>query len=261
MKYDFKVKIISKQIALDMVKKYHYSNTLPKINKVFLGFYLDNEIVGMISLGYGTRPLHTIKAMFPTLEVENYLEIGRMCMTEEMPKNSESQMISKTVKWIRNNMKEVKILFTWADGFRGKVGYVYQACSFNYVGFITTDAYMIGGVMVHPRKIKKLLVEDYSKEKRITVRPTLEQMEQFGIKHYKGKQFKYFKFVCDSKESKKIMNNSLVSFIKYPKEDSLSWKVQMYNGKWVDSQKPYYNTDEIDDVLKKETQTTIFDFI
>ena len=156
MKYNFEIKEVNKDIALNMVKKYHYSNTLPKINKVYLGFYLGDEIVGLLTLGYGTRPLHTIKNIFPTLDVKNYLEIGRMCMTEEMPKNSESQMISQTVTWLKNNMKDVKVLFTWADGFRGKVGYVYQACSFRYIGFITTDAYTMNGTMIHPRKIKKL---------------------------------------------------------------------------------------------------------
>ena len=61
MKYNFDVKVVNKQVALDMVKKYHYSNTLPKINKVFLGFFMNDEIVGLVTLGYGTRPLHTIK--------------------------------------------------------------------------------------------------------------------------------------------------------------------------------------------------------
>jgi len=70
MKYDFAIKEISKQTALKMVQKYHYSNTLPKINKHFLGFYLENELVGVITLGWGTRPLHTIKRIFPSLSTE-----------------------------------------------------------------------------------------------------------------------------------------------------------------------------------------------
>ena len=40
MKYDFEVREISKSEALSMVCKYHYSNTLPKINKHFLGFFV-----------------------------------------------------------------------------------------------------------------------------------------------------------------------------------------------------------------------------
>ena len=58
-----------------------------------------------------------------------------MCMTEEMPRNSESQMLSQLVKWIQRNIPELKVLFTWADGMVGKVGYVYQASNFIYAGW------------------------------------------------------------------------------------------------------------------------------
>ena len=114
--FKFDIKEISKEDALKMIQKYHYSNTLPKINKHFLGFFLDSELVGVVTLGWGTRPRHTIQRIFPSLDTKDYLEIGRMCMTEEMPRNSESQMLSQLVKWIRKNIPELKVLFTWADG-------------------------------------------------------------------------------------------------------------------------------------------------
>ncbi|MBQ7085523.1 MAG: hypothetical protein IJM95_09825 [Anaerotignum sp.] len=41
--YRFDIKEISKEAALEMIQKYHYSNTLPKINKHFLGFFLDSD--------------------------------------------------------------------------------------------------------------------------------------------------------------------------------------------------------------------------
>lgn len=44
MKYNFTVKEISKEETLDMIQKYHYSNTLPKLNKHFLGFFLGGGI-------------------------------------------------------------------------------------------------------------------------------------------------------------------------------------------------------------------------
>ena len=37
--YRFDIKEISKENALKMIQKYHYSNTFPKLNKYFLGFY------------------------------------------------------------------------------------------------------------------------------------------------------------------------------------------------------------------------------
>ena len=83
--------------------------------------------MGVVTLGWGIRPRHTIQRIFPSLDTKDYLEIGRMCMTEEMLRNSESQMLSQLVKWLRKNIPELKVLFTWADGMIGKVGYVYQA--------------------------------------------------------------------------------------------------------------------------------------
>lgn len=96
-KFRFDIKEITKEQALEMVQKYHYSNTLPKLNKHFLGFYLDNELVGLITLGWGTQPRGTIQKIFPSLDTKDYYEIGRMCMTEEMPQNSETQMISSVL--------------------------------------------------------------------------------------------------------------------------------------------------------------------
>ena len=43
-------------------------------------------------------------------------------MSEDMPRNSESQMLSQTIKWIKNNCPDIKVLFTWADGMVGKPG-------------------------------------------------------------------------------------------------------------------------------------------
>ena len=72
-------------------------------------------LVGTITLGWGVRPKNTIQKLFPDLESKDYFEIGRMCMLDEMPRNSESQMLSACVKWIKANCPEVKVLFTWAD--------------------------------------------------------------------------------------------------------------------------------------------------
>lgn len=250
-KYNFEVKEITKDVALDMIKKYHYSNTLPKLNKCFVGFYLENELVGVVTLGWGTRPLHTIKKLFPSLETKDYLEIGRMCMTNDMPKNSESQMLSLLTKFIKQKLPYVKVLFTWADGMLGKCGYVYQASGFIYCGYSMTDVYMKDGQKIHPRQTRALLSPN---DKRKTVRPTKEQMKQYNIEHYKGKQFKYFKFLCSKQERKKLLKECVVDLnIPFPKERDLMWKVKNESGKWVNSGRPKY----VSDLTKDEVLNVI----
>lgn len=241
--YNYEIKEVSKETALEMVQKYHYSNTLPKLNKHFVGFYLNDSLVGVVTLGWGTRPLHTIKKIFPSLETKDYFEIGRMCMTEEMPRNSESQMLSQLIKWIKINCPDIKVLFTWADGMIGKAGYVYQASNFWYLGYIWTDIYMKDGVKIHPRQTKQLF-KSGENDKRVTVRPTAEQMKQYGISHYKGKQFKYLFFVCDKKTARNLTKECLETLSReYPKEEALAWKQKDEKGKWAFCERPPYITD------------------
>ena len=244
MKFDFTVREISKELALDMICKYHYSNTLPKLNKRFIGFYLGNDLVGVVTLGWGTRPRHTIQNIFPSLNTKDYFEIGRMCMTEDMPRNSESQMLKALSKYIKSNFPEIKVLFTWADGMLGKVGYVYQASGFIYAGYSGGEMYMKDGFKIHVRQMKALLIPDGVKDSRITVRPTLEQKKQLNIQHFKGKQYRYLKFLCSKSEKKRLLKESLIDLtLSNPKDDDLKWKVQDESGKWVESDKPPYKTD------------------
>ena len=240
MAYKYDIREITKEQALDMIRKYHYSNTLPRLNKKFIGFYLDNELVGVVTLGYGTQPKNTIQKLFPQLTSKDYYEIGRMCMTDDMPRNSESQMLSQLVKWLRANT-DIKVLFTWADGMLGKCGYVYQASNFLYAGYCLTDTYLINGVKVHPRSMKQILSPN---DKRITVRPTLEQMRQYNIRHYKGLQFKYVIFV-DRTMAKELRETCLFDLdCIHPKDKDLYWKEKdVFTGKWHLSSMPAYITD------------------
>lgn len=243
--YKYDIKEISREQALDMIQKYHYSNTLPKINKHFVGFFLGGVLVGVVTLGWGTRPKHTIQRIFPSLDTKDYLEIGRMCMLDEMPRNSESQMISQLVKWIKRELPDLKILFTWADGMVGKVGYVYQASNFIYAGYSGGEMYMKDGVKIHVRQMKSVLLPEGVKDDRITIRPTLEQMRKHNIDHFKGKQYRYLMFLCSKKEQRELEKECLIDLsLPRPKDNDLSWTVKnKQNGKWEESNKPPYITD------------------
>ena len=244
-RFAFDIREISKNDAHEMIRKYHYSNSLPKLNKHFIGFFLSDELVGVVTLGWGTRPLHTIKRIFPSLNTNDYLEIGRMCMTDEMPRNSESQMLSQLVKWIRINLPELKILFTWADGMQGKAGYVYQASNFIYAGYSCGEMYMKNGIKIHPRQFASILRSNNVIDVKKYARPTLEQMRQYGIHHYKGKQFRYLMFLCNKKEEAKLREECKIDLqLPRPKDKDIFWKVRdLDSGNWKESGKPDYITD------------------
>lgn len=84
----------------------------------------------------------------------------------------------------------------------GKVGYVYQASNFHYVGYGETDFYLMEGVKIPPPsqgKQKGCLQKMGIKEK--TIRPTQEQMKQYNMNHYRGRQFKYIYFLANKKRN------------------------------------------------------------
>jgi len=238
------VREIDKFAALSHIFNFHYSKIMPRLTDVYLGAFLDGELVGVITLGWGVRPLHTIRVLFPSCTSENYYEIGKMCMDDKMPKNSESVFLSKVIKWMKQNTDK-KMLFTWADGTLGKPGYVYQAANFKYGGFIWTDLYMTkDGERIHPRSAQGLTSRFSQKTAKYGHRPTRQQLKQLEWDHVKGKQFRYIYFTCDKKERKKLLTESTVLWTTdYPKHSSLEWKKQnLENGDWLVCSELPYNT-------------------
>ena len=101
---------------------------MPRLTKYRLGGFIDGRCIGIITCGYGT-PLHTIRKLFPSLTTKDYFEIGKMCIEESEPKNTESAFLCKVIKWLKINEPNRKVLFTWGMGIL-KRGYVYQSAKF-----------------------------------------------------------------------------------------------------------------------------------
>jgi|TARA_B110000090_G_C13317455_1_gene422132 hypothetical protein len=264
MKYEFQIKEVSRSYATDFIQSLHYSKIMPKLTKHFLGCYLENELVGVLTLGWGTQPKATIAKLFDGLDTKNYYEIGKMCMKEEMPKNSESQMISAVVKWMKVNTPERQFLYTWADGIMGKPGYVYQAANFLYGGFIWTQIYISDkGEKIHPRSARKLCEENVQfklerepdffvgkKGERIYWL-TQDFLDYKNILKVHGKQFRYI--LPLNKKARKLLKKSNVEWnLNYPKDNDLVWNKSTKDGKKrlesmpkIDSDMTEYNTKNV----------------
>jgi hypothetical protein len=241
MKYNYDVLEIDKYRSYELISEYHYSKVMPKLTKHFLGVFLEDDLVGVLTLGWGTQPRQTINKLFPGLGTESYYEIGKMCMHPDMPRNSESQMLSSVIKWMKQNTPEKLFLYTWADGIMGKPGYVYQSANFLYGGFIWTDIFVgPDGEKIHPRSTKQLLIENAQwcgRDKLYWL--THDFCEMKGIKRYRGKQFRYIMPL--NKKAKKLLNDSTVTWgLNYPKDKDVTYKMRTYDG-YVDSGPPPFD--------------------
>lgn len=241
------IKEIKKNEAISFVWKYHYSKILPKLTKYYLGVYLDDkELKGVITLGYGTQPLGTIRKLFykHNLKSSDYLEIGKMCFlpTCNNSKSFGTQTMSVLTKWVKENTNCL-FLYTMADGIMGKCGYVYQASSMVYLGSFETQIYLDEktGEKIHPRSAKTLLQENAKKlGKDHICWLTQDFCKEKGISKIVGLMFRYITPL--NKQAKKILSQyDEYKNIPYPKDKDLIFKKRIDNNVYIQISKPQFN--------------------
>jgi len=226
------VEAIGRGEAVGFIQTWHYSKVMPAQTKLLLGARRGGRLFAVSTWGWGVRPLHTIRKLFPSLKSADYWELGKLCCADPEPRNTESQFLSACREYIRMQFPQIRLLFTWADGMLGKPGYVYQASGFLYGGFIWTDCYFTAdGEKVHPRFYQTKFGEGKSDGLKYGRRPSPERCNEIGLKQYFGKQFRYVYFLCGHRERKRLLRESTVKWsTDFPKHADLEWKIRAGQG-------------------------------
>ena len=144
----FYVAQIPARTAREIFLEHHYSHTFVNNSYVHLGVYLRGELCGAISLGYALNPARAGKIVTGTVQGE-YLELNRMWLDDAAPRNSESQAISYAIKFIKRACPAVAWIQSFADERCGRLGVVYQAANFLYLGAHKTAFYELDGETYH----------------------------------------------------------------------------------------------------------------
>ena len=143
----YSVKELEPKVARDYVKKYHYSGKVVANSKIHLGCFDDHGVLCGV-LQYGP-PMNGSKTSDKILKGVSMVELNRMVMRDEEPRNSESMAISACNKWLRKNT-DIKYLLSFSDGKEGNVGYIYQATNWKYIGYLLSDSfYKLDDAVVH----------------------------------------------------------------------------------------------------------------
>jgi len=140
-------------------ERYHYKgkNMGGGISVCFKLVY-KSEIVGGAVLG---KPRHLKK--YP-----DCIDIRRMALIDECPKNSESYFLGKVVQWIKR-YTDYKRVLSYADASVGHKGTIYKASNFINVGETSpSKAVFYKGKRYHPRSLS--IDRPYSYELREAVK-------------------------------------------------------------------------------------------
>lgn len=130
---DFYVKEIDRDLANKLIVENHYSGKFYNATYIHLGVYKDGDVKGVLQLGYAMNPASQESVVINT-GIKDYLELNRMWLHDDCPKNSESMAISFAIKYIKKKYNNVRWIQSFADERCGKNGIVYQAANFGYYG-------------------------------------------------------------------------------------------------------------------------------
>jgi len=182
----------------DLVKRHHYSKkcTRNRMLSMIVTKTDDTQYMGFIQLGYGIRP-HMKHTISNDITKSNYAEFDRMWLSDDLPKYSETIVISMLLYYLKIAKPEIIYLITYADGSVGNTGTIYKASNAFVLDKIPVDFYMTAsGERIHP-------VTLWHRHKT----RAKEAMEKIypGIKHITN-EFQYrFLYVLDEKKRKQFM--------------------------------------------------------
>ena len=118
------------------LKRWHYSDYVNiQAKHTFCLFREGNfGIPEMVGVCVYTRPAGPTagQSYYPEAP-DKVLELRRLCLIDETPKNAESFFVSRSIKWLKGNT-DWEFILSYADMEQGHSGVIYRASNFEYLG-------------------------------------------------------------------------------------------------------------------------------
>ena len=128
IKDDYAIEEIEYRFAMQLVVRHHYLHRICLCSHAYALFDKTNRVVGCVV--YGVPCSSTLlKGICGEDEMYNVYELNRLWVSDDVPRNGESYLISHTIPLL-----DKEIIVSFADTSMGHVGYVYQATNFLYCG-------------------------------------------------------------------------------------------------------------------------------
>lgn len=213
---DLDMQVINADIAVPYIVKNHYSKSCTRSISIAFGFYYRHSLVGCVVYAspVGSLVAQSMSYTFD-LDASNVYELTRLFTDDRLPHNAESYVISKTIKYIKQNCPDVCYLVSYADSMYGHIGTIYQSSNWLYTGKVdpkvtfeyngrkyhSKSLYDIYGTSSIP-KLKEILGEDKLKVE------------------YSNAKFRYVYVLGSTKSEHKLLLKELsYDILPYPKSD------------------------------------------
>lgn len=148
------VREIHKDDADRIIREGHYSGTTAWASNLHYGVLLDGEVIGAMQFGPAMNPASGGKVVEGST-TDSWLELNRLWLADDKPPNTGSRAIGCALRLIRHQRPRVEWVQSFADERCGKLGGIYQACSFLYCGSHESTFYEIDGVWIHKSMLQR----------------------------------------------------------------------------------------------------------
>jgi hypothetical protein len=211
---DYKIELIDKGIAKKIIIENHYSRKWSSC-RYAIGLFDKEILIGVAVYGFPVGR-QTVKSITANLQNNEVLELTRLWLVDEAPKNSESYFLGKTFDWLRKNTN-IKVLISYSDPMQDHLGIIYQATNWLYQGnntmLIKGYLHKINGEIMHPRTVVAL----YGTTKVDELKKIDSKYERIEMK----KKHRYL-YILNKKDRKLIISELKHKVIPYPKDNTNS---------------------------------------
>jgi len=141
-------------VTKKLLERKHYLHSMPGATELAFGMFVGHQLMGALTLGAGpSQAYHLVQGA----EADNCLTLTRFWLSDELPRNSESRVISIVLRNLRKSTT-LKFLISYADPYQKHVGTIYQATGWLYTGLSeATPRYDLGdGKARHSRSVSQV---------------------------------------------------------------------------------------------------------
>jgi len=198
----FKVLPIKKHETHQWFLKKHYAKRIPQIIHCFGLYNSKNVLSGVISYAQpSSRTLMT--GAFSGKYIDSFLELNRLVINENLPKNTASFFIAKTF----NLLPKPCPLVSYSDINQGHNGYIYQATNWTYTGITAKHIEW---------RIKNSNLANQTVTKLFEINKIKNDNQNF-YKVERSRKHRYFQFLGTKKQKQEMKSNLSYDILPYPK--------------------------------------------
>jgi len=231
---DIEIKMLPSTRANNFIRNNHYSGKIVPNSKFHFGIFYNNKLEGVLQYGNPMDKNKTI-GLVKNTKWNNFIELNRMALTDNLPKNAESRSIAITIKLLKKYAPHLDWILTYADGTQCGDGTIYGASGFLLTGikqnktmlqFPNGEVFADNTFTAHQTTKQKIFGNKNFYEITDGKCSIKYLCEKTGAKILQGFQLRYIKFL--KPELQKNLTVNVIPFNEIKKQGASMYKGQSY---------------------------------